>query len=60
MMDAKTERAKRNDFSLHVALIMKSDGANKGTAQFRAWLEGEAGLKTRLANTSTVTTTKAT
>lgn len=57
MMDAKTERAKRNDFSLHVALIMKSDGTNKGTAQFRAWLEGEAGLKTRLAATNTLAPT---
>lgn len=56
-MDKKQLQEKRNDFQLHVALIMKSDGANKGTATFKAWLEGEAGLKTRLTNTSTTTPT---
>lgn len=56
-MDKKQLQAKRNDFQLHVALIMKSDGANKGTATFTAWLEGEAGLKTRLAGTATVSPT---
>lgn len=57
-MDKKQLANAKNDFNLHVALIMKSDGANKGTATFKAWLEGEAGLKTRLSNTATVAPVK--
>lgn len=57
-MDKKQLANAKNDYALHVALIMKSDACTKGAASFKAWLEGEAGLKTRLTNTATVTPTQ--
>lgn len=38
----------KNDFALHVALIMRSTGEAKNAATFRAWCEGQGGLNTRL------------
>lgn len=38
----------KNDFDLHVLLIMKQDALAKSKATFAAWLEGPAGLKVRL------------
>lgn len=46
-MEKATQPAKA-DFDLHVLLIMKTDGLPKSKATFKAWLEGEAGLKKRL------------
>lgn len=38
----------KNDFDLHVLLIMKAENLPKSKATFKAWLEGPAGLKVRL------------
>lgn len=38
----------KNDYALHVALIMKMDGVSKAKAQFIAWCEGKKGLEERL------------
>lgn len=42
-------KSRKLDFDLHVALIMRTEGENKNAASFRAYCEGEEGLKTRLS-----------
>lgn len=46
---AKRDLSKKKDeFSLHVALIMHQDTVPKSKATFIAWLEGNEGLAKRL------------
>lgn len=41
-------KQQKNDFALHVALIMKTHGVPKSRAAFIAWCEGHDGLNKRL------------
>lgn len=43
------DSAERNRFALHVQLIKLQDGVSTTEAKFRAWLEGPASFKKRLA-----------
>lgn len=48
-MDVKaTVKAVRNDFELHVRLVMKNESVSKSEAQALAYHEGRQGLNTRL------------
>lgn len=42
-------------FDLHVLVIMRQTGLNKGQASWLAWCEGEAGLNKRLSPTPNIT-----
>lgn len=44
----RLSRQSKNDFALHVALIMKTHSVPKSKAYFLAWCEGYDGLNKRL------------
>lgn len=44
----KAARQAKQDFDLHVALIMRDKGVIASKARFMAWLEGPPGLQGRL------------
>lgn len=43
-------------WDLHVLVIMRQTGLNKGQASWLAWCEGEKGLEKRLSPTPDITT----
>lgn len=46
---SKEAQAKaKDDFALHVMLVMKQNGVPKSKAQVVAWMEGEEGFNIRL------------
>lgn len=47
-LDKKALAKRRNDFNLHVMLIMRQDDVSKSAAVFAAYCEGDAGLRDRL------------
>lgn len=54
-MTKKDETRLRNDFALHVSLIMRQDGVTKSKAVFLAWAEGPKSLDARLERGSAPT-----
>ena len=48
LKDAKAMKAAKSDFDLHVMLIAKQESITPAKARFVAWLEGNAGLQSRL------------